>query len=74
MHPKCARIAKQVAKGQFNEKELYERNYHGYCLRDDCAFGVRTDKEDEGPTNDRATTGSGHGDCHKICCWDGQEI
>jgi len=63
-----------VAEGEFNERKSYETNNYCFCLRDDCAFGVRTDKEDEGSTDDRDTTGSDHGDCHKFYCWDGEEI
>ena len=63
-----------TTESQFNEMEPYETSNYYSCLRHDCAFGVRTNKEDEGSTNDRDTTDSDHGDCHKFYCWDGEEI
>jgi hypothetical protein len=60
MRPKHARTAKQCTEGQFNEREPYATNNYGFCLRHDCAFGVRANKEDEGSKNDRATIGGDH--------------
>ena len=64
----------KIAEGQFKERQQYETNNYCVCLRDGCAFGVRTNKEDEGSTNDRDTTRDDHGDCHKVFCWDCEEI
>ena len=63
-----------VTEAQFNERESYETNNYCFCLRYDFAVGVRTDEKDKGSTNDRDTTRSDHGDCHKQHYWDGEEI
>src|SRR5262249_23274066 len=66
-HPKGAPCTNQQGK-ELKSKGTHETNNYHSCMRNDCAPGVCTDKNQQNQTDGYDTTSSDDRNCDDICC------